>query len=212
VALFDFLTPLLNRFKVFLGPLGSLVDKFKETYTHLFNIVGDATKLINSIKAEIDAWVHFKQDIRFKQRVINLEKAIAKTRDLIVGLRDSWHAILGLINELKTSQLPNPEEAAAEVAEGAESGGAKALLEAFPKIARGLTKLLEFLTFAIAILEIISKSILDFQTLVDEAKRIRLEIEKLDTIFLQQDNKRKRIKLADGGSIRIRVGHLHESL
>jgi hypothetical protein len=61
-------------------------------------------------------------------------------------------------------------------------------------------------------LEQIADVIDDLQTVVDELKRIRLEIEKLDTIFLQQGNKRKTLQLLNGKSIRIRVGRLHSAV
>ena len=187
--------------------------KFKELFSSLFTIIDRLTNLVKTVQSEVIAWKNFKQDIRFKSRVINLEKAVTKTKALITGAVDAWHAILNLTNELKASQQTKPiAEIEAEALSAEEGAGLAALAKVLPRLAKIGTKLIEFVTFAIAILETFSSTIDDVQTIVDELQRIRLEIEKLDTIFLQQDNKRKVIRLADGKSVRIRLGKLHESV
>ena len=83
MALFDFLSPLLDRIKAALGPLGKLWDKVVEAYNHVTNIITTGNHLVDSIVSEVNAWKNFRENIRFKQRVINLEKAIEKTTELI---------------------------------------------------------------------------------------------------------------------------------
>lgn len=198
--------------KGLLGPFGKLFDKLGETWTHITNIVASATHLRDSIVEEINGWKNFKQDIRVRQRVVQLESAVQKTRDLIEGIPLAWRSILDLIKQFKSQfNEPNPAEETEGLVEDIEAGGIKNLLTKFPALARGLEKVLGFLAIVVQALETLSNAIDDIQTIVDELKRLRLEIEKLDTIFLSQSNKRKTIRLADGGSIKIRVGHLHHS-
>ena len=212
MALLDFLSPLLNRIKAALGPLGKLWDKVVEAWNHITGIITNGDKLVESIKGEIDAWKNFKEDIRFSSRVINLEKAIAKTEELFQGIPDSWHAIQDLVKNIKEKlnvSEPKPSEVE-ELESEFEEGGISNLLKRFPALAKFFEKALGFLTLLVDALESIANAIDDHQTIVDEAKRIRLEIEQLDSIFLQQNNKRKNIKLATGKTIRIRIGNLHQ--
>lgn len=212
MALFDFLSPLLDKLKQALGPLGKLWDKVVEAWNHITNIIGASQTLVSTIESEISAWKNFKEDIRFGSRVINLEKAIDKTTQLIQGIPDSWHAILDLVKEIKgkIGGVSEPVEGEVEALEtDIEEGGVSGLLKRFPALAKFFEKALGFVSLLVDALESIANAIADLQTIVDETKRIRLEIEHLDTIFLQQKNKRKYLKLADGRSIRIRVGSLH---
>jgi len=213
VAFFDF-SAIFNAVKGFLGPFGKLIEQLKTTFTHLTNIFSDGEKLVDSVVAEVDAWRNFKQDIRFSQRVIQIERAIKKTRDLIEGVPASWRAIVDIFKQFK-SQLSgegNPaEDAEAAVEEVETSGGVSALLKNFPALGRALEKVLGVLALVVQALEAISNTIADLQTIVDELKALRLEIEKLDTIFLSQSNKRKTLKLENGKTVKIRVGKLHAS-
>jgi len=216
VALFglDF-GSLFNAIKGFLGPVGKLIDKVGEGIKHVTTIIERATTLRDSVLDEIAGWKNFKQDIRIKQRVIEIEKAIEKTRDLIQGIPDSWNAILDIIKTAKAkfaetggSSGEAVEEAAAAV-EDAERGGVASLLKQFPKLAKGFEKFLGIVSLIVDGLEQISNVIDDLQTIVDELKRLRLEFEKLDTIFLSQSNKRRTVRLQDGSTIRQRIGALH---
>jgi SMC interacting uncharacterized protein involved in chromosome segregation len=213
VALSDFIdfTRLFQLIRGFLGPFGKLFDSLKKSFDHVINVMAAADKLAASIREEIDGWKNFKQDIRLKQRVIQLESAIQKTRDLIEGIPESWHKILDLIKQIKgqVGGAESPVEDAEAIAEDLESGGVKKLLQTFPKLARALEKILGVLAIVIQALEAITEAIDDVQTIVDELKRIRLEIEKLDTIFLSQSNPRKTVRLADGSTMKIRLGNLH---
>jgi hypothetical protein len=213
-TLFGFdLSGILAAIKSFLGPFGKLIDSLKDTYDHLVNIFTAAEKLTDSVIGEINAWRNFKQDIRFSQRVVQIERAIQKTRDLIEGIPVAWHSIVDLVKQVK-NQIgggESPVEEAEQISQEVESGGVKTLLEKFPSLAKALEKLLGVLAIVVQALSAIADSIDDVQKIVDEITRLRLEIEKLDTIFLQQSNKRKTLRLADGRSIKIRLGKLHVS-
>jgi len=214
VALLDVfnLPAVFDAIKRILGPFGKLFDILKKSFDELATIIERSTKLLDGIIAEAKAWQNFKQDIRFKSRVINLESAIEKTRALIEGIPAAWRSIQDIFKQFK-EQFPtagNPAAEAEALIEDVEAeGGVKALLKKFPKLAKGLEKVLGVLALVLQALESISKTVDDLQTILDEITRLRLEVEKLDTIFLSQSNKRARVKLADGKSIRIRVGKLH---
>jgi len=203
---------IFDAIKRFLGPFGKLLDQVKQLYDHIVGILDAAEKLKESILSEVTAWRNFKQDIRLRQRVVQVESAIQKTRDLIEGIPAAWRSIQDLIKQFKTQlQADNPVEDAAAEVEDVESSGLKSLLEKFPKLARILEKALGVGAILLQAAEAIANGIADVQQIVDELKALRLEVERLDTIFLQQANKRKRLKLADGKMIRIRLGKLHPS-
>ncbi len=204
----------LDRIKTFLGPFGKLFDSLKQSYDKLVNIFDAAQKLTNSVVSEVNGWRNFKQDIRFAQRVVQLESAVQKTRDLIEGIPAAWRSIVDIVKQLKESltQETNPIEEAEAATEDIESGGIKTILQKFPRLAKGLEKVLGALALVLQALETIASIIDDVQTVVDEIARLRKEIEKLDTIFLSQSNKRKTLKLVNGRTIRIRLGKLHASV
>jgi hypothetical protein len=83
------------------------------------------------------------------------------------------------------------------------------LLEKFPRLAKGLEKVLGFVALLADALESISSGIDDLQAILDTITAIREEVETGSTVFLQQKNSRKSLALRDGGSIKIRVGNLH---
>jgi len=211
--LFNF-SAIFDAIKRFLGPFGKLLDKLKESYDHVVGILDAGEKLKDSIISEIDGWKNFKQDIRFSQRVVQIESAIKKTRDLIEGIPAAWRSIVDLVKQVKQSitQETNPVEEAEAATADIEEGGIKTLLQKFPKLAKGLERALGVLAIVVQTLETLRSIIDDVQTVVDEISRLRKEIEKLDTIFLSQTNKRKTLKLVNGKTIRIRVGNLHPSV
>lgn len=210
MALFNFdFASIFSAVKTFLGPIGKLLDYLQQSFDHLKTIFERAQTLVQSIIDEIKAWRAFKQDIRFKQRVVQIESAVQKTRDLIAGIPAAWKAIVDVVQQFKKQISDTPVEDTAAVVEDVEAGGLKALLKQFPRLAKGLERALAIFALIVQALEAISNSIDDIQTVVDEITRLREEIERLDTIFLSQSNKRKTLKLADGGTIRIRVGKLH---
>lgn len=206
--------PLFDLLNRWLAPLRRIWDKIIQAKDHLLN-VGSATQhLFDSITSEVQAWRTFKENPRWRSRVINAPIAFEKTQELIQGIPDSWRAIVDLFRELrgKVDAVGEPEAEAREFAADLESGeGVSGLLRRLPRLARGLERLFGFLAIAVDALETIANAIGDLQTIVDEASRIRREIEELDTIFLSQKNPRKTVRTADGGSLKIRLGNLHEA-
>jgi conjugal transfer/entry exclusion protein len=174
----------------------NLVKNVITTFTKATSVWGDVQKLIDSFKGEVDGWKHFKEDIRLKSRVIQLEEAFQKTRALVEGIPASWHAVLDLFSQIKSAF-------ARDVAE--EEGAALLAVET-----AGLAEVAVAINILYQVLNFVETVVSDLQTIIDEAKGLRLEVEKLDTVFLQQDNKRKTIKLANGKTIRVRLGKLHK--
>jgi hypothetical protein len=185
----------VKNIQAILGDLGKLFTNVKTTFAHLTGVIGAGQHLFDSVVGEVDGWKNFKEDIRLKSRVINLESAITKTRDLILGIPASWRAVLDIFSQVRKA-------IAKDVA--AEEGAALLAIET-----AGLSEIAVAIGIFYQVLSFVADMISDIQTIVDELKALRLEVEKLDTIFLSQSNKRKRLKLANGKSIRIRVGKLH---
>ena len=187
----------LEGIKKIVGDVVTVIADFKNTFTKITGVVDSVTHLFQSVKDEIAAFKNFKQDLRFKSRVVNLESAIQKTRDLILGIPASWRAVLDLISQIKSTIQKDIV---------AEEGAAILAVET-----AGLSEVVVGLTIIYQVASTVEHVIADFQTIVDEITRFRKEIEKLDTIFLSQSNKRKRLKLENGKTIRVRIGELHHS-
>jgi hypothetical protein len=173
----------------------TVVQNFTKVFTKISGVVESVLHLIQSVKDEIEGFKNFRQDLRFKSRVVNLESAITKTRDLILGIPATWRAVLDLFSQIRSA-------IAKDVA--AEEGAAILAVET-----AGLSEVVVGLTVVYQIASFVESVISDLQTIVDEISRFRKEIEKLDSIFLTQSNKRKRVKLEDGSTMLIRVGKLH---
>jgi hypothetical protein len=186
--LFEFV---LNKFP----KLRLLLDLGQKIVTHFTGTFDAAVKLFNSFQSEVLEWKNFREDFRLKSRVVNIERAIEKTKELVQGLFDSWRAILDLIKNISTK---------------VELGGAAEIVEAASGIGLPVA-LVNAIVLIVEVLDTVRNVIDDIQTVIDEITRIRLAIEKADTIFLQQNNPRKIVKLANGKSIKIRVGGLHKA-
>jgi hypothetical protein len=187
--LFNFL---LKKFPA-LKKLLDLGQKLIEHFTGVFNA---GVHLFQSFESEVQAFKNFREDFRLKSRVVNVERAITKIRDLVVGLIDAWKSIVSLFKGLSFKL---------------ETGGAAEIAEA----ATGIGLPIAVVNALIIIVEVLDtvRNIIDaFQTVVDEITRLREFIETGDTIFLQQRNKRKVIRLENGKSIKIRLGKLHSQV
>lgn len=212
MALIDLFNPVWNAVKRILGPFGKLFDLVSQTFVGFRNSFETGIELAQEIMSEIGEWRNFKEAIPVRTGVINLPAAIDNTQQLLDQIRAAWDAIVDLAKELQKQargQQESPTEEAEQALKDIEGSGIKGILEKFPKLARGLEKLLGFLAVVVGALESIQKAINDLKNIVDAIKGIREEIQTGSTIFLQQKNQRRIVKLADGGSIKIRVGNLH---
>jgi hypothetical protein len=173
--------------------LRQLFDLGQKIVSHFTGTLDAGVKLVDSFQSEIQEWKNFKEDIRLKSRVVNLERAITKTRELVQGLFDSWRSVLDIIKNITTKL---------------EVGGVAEIAEAATGIGLPVA-LVNAIVLIVEVLDTIRNVIDDLQTIIDEITRIREAIEHADTIFLQQRNPRRIEKLADGTTVKIRVGSLH---
>jgi hypothetical protein len=188
-----------------------LVAKIREGISHILTLVQRIQHLVDSIKTEITEFSHWREDIRFKSRVISLPAAIEKTRDLIQGARDSWAAIVALMKDFREKVGgENAAQDAEEVAADLEGGTGEGILKRLPRLAKGLEKLLGVISLIVDAVISWSDAVDKLQTIVDEVTRLREAIEKGDLIFLKQSNPRKTLTLTDGTKIKIRLGNLHQ--
>lgn len=213
------LSQLYGRLIKFLGPVGRLIDQGVQAGNHLTTIIQRMTKLLDDAVAEFKAWKNFREDIHLKSRVVNVESAFLKTKNLIEGIPAAWHSIVDIVREFRRG-IPT-ETANVEIAElseetvGIEEGTGEIiakLFARFPRLLKGLARASVVLGLILQSLESTSKVIDDLQSILAEITGLRLEIERLDTVFLSQGNKRKRLRLENGKTINIRLGKLHPAV
>jgi hypothetical protein len=211
VALLDLFTPLLDALKKLLGPFGKLFDLIGKFWTNLTTLGSRVQHLFVSILTEIAAWKNFKEDVSFRTRVINVKAAIDRTQDFIAQLKLAWTAVKDLVENIKGKfqTAGDPVGDAKAAVDDIEASGFKGILQKFPRLAKGLEKVLGFVALLADALESISSGIDDLQAILDTITAIREEVETGSTVFLQNKNPRKIVKLADGTSMKIRVGNLH---
>ena len=211
MALIDLFNPILEAIKRALGPFGKLFDLLGRFWDNLKTVGSRSQQLINSIIGEINAWKNFKEDISFRTRVINVKSAIDKSEEFISQLGAAWSAIKDLVSQIKQKfqTAGDPVGDAKAAVDDIESSGFRGILEKFPRLAKGLERVLGWVALLADTLETISSSIDDLQTILDTISAIRDEVETGSTIFLSQKNPRKTLKLEDGSPIKIRVGNLH---
>ena len=211
MALLDLFTPLLDALKKLLGPFGKLFDLIGKFWTNLTTLGSRVQHLFVSILTEIAAWKNFKEDVSFRTRVINVKAAIDRTQDFIAQLKLAWTAVKDLVENIKGKfqTAGDPVGDAKAAVDDIEASGFKGILQKFPRLAKGLEKVLGFVALLADALESISSGIDDLQAILDTITAIREEVETGSTVFLQNKNPRKIVKLADGTSMKIRVGNLH---
>jgi hypothetical protein len=206
------LRPIIDRIKRWLGPFGKLLDKIIEGYAHLLTFLDRSKQLLELVVAEVVAWKHFKENIAFRTKVINLVIARRKTEEFINAFSDAWNAIRDLFKDIQRTVkgAPEPEELAGDVAKAIEDPeGVEGLARLFPKLAKLGEKLLGAVVIFVQGLEGASDAVDDLLIIARQLQALRLEIEELDTVFLSQKNRRKVVTLNDGSKMRIRIGNLH---
>lgn len=211
MALGDIFNPLLAAIKRALGPFGKLFDLLSKFWTRITKLWTNLSKLVDSITSEIAEWKRFKEDIRYRTRVISIPAAVEKTRQFIEQIVAARDAILDLWDILKSKfeGTANPTEEAEQAIQDIEASGLHDILTKFPRLLKGAEKVLGFIAIVADALESVLDAVDDLQRIVDVLKSIREEVEHGSTVFLSQSNRRKTLKLADGGTIKVRLGNLH---
>jgi hypothetical protein len=208
-----FLTPILERIKAALGPFGKLFDLLGKFFRGFRDSFTKGVQLGNDIKTEIFEWRNFREALPVRTGVISLPAAIDKSQELIDQVKAAWSAIVDLAKQIKKQaqgQVESPTEEAEQAVKDIEGSGIKSLLEKFPKLAKGLEKILGVLAIAVGVVESIQSAVDDLTAIVAAARGLREEIETGSTIFLSHKNPRKIVHLDDGTSMKIRIGNLHQ--
>jgi len=217
VALFSFHIPqfindILNKlFDLLPAPIKNIVSKVVEGVTEVTTLFERIDNLIESVKSEITAWKNFRINPKFKSRVVNIPKAYDRTKEFLESFPATWASFQDLIKQFKEKlDIQNPVAEAEEAAAGVEETGAASILDRFPKLVKGLEKLAGVVTLVVDSIVTISNALDDVQAIVDEVTSVREEIEDLETLFLSQSNARRSVRLEDGGTVKFRVGNLHD--
>jgi len=183
-----FFSLILRKFPV----IQKLLDLAKKIIGHFTGVFDAAKHLFDSAQSEFQAWKHFKEDIRFRQRVIVVEHALQKVQDFIQKLVSAWKEILSLI---KNASIKLETGGAAEVAEAATGIGLPIAI-------------VNAIVIVVEVLDTVRNLIDTAQDIVDVVTGVR-EFLQGDFLFLQQRNKRKVVNLDDGTTMKIRVGTIH---
>lgn len=201
------IAPLLAPLRPVLHVLGNLKDSTIGLWGKIDKLTKDAVHEYKEIK-------NFKEDLHWRGRVINAPEVVKKIKRLTEIPSELFRIIQELTATIREQSLLGKSpgslaEEAAQSLEGIEEF--RGLLQRFvPKLAKGAEKLLGVLAIIVDAIVLWNTLVDDLQKIVDDVKEVRLDLEKLDLIFLPQNNARRYVKLEDGRTIRIRVGgHLH---
>jgi hypothetical protein len=185
-ALSALLQPLISQFS-------DVIKVVTHIYDFTLGIVDDATKLFNSITDEIDQITHFKFVAQWNNRVISVPRVFKNIQELIAIPGKIVDAITNLIKDIGTKFRG--------------AAGAEAVEEVIP----GVGQVIGVVTIVSQVLVTVKDAVSQLQTVVDAITTVRKDVTNLDAIFLPNQNPRKTEKLADGGTIKIRVGSLHKA-
>jgi len=205
------LGPIIQKIKEAFGPFGKLIDFVTHFWTSITSLGGKIQNLINLVLSEIDAWRNFKENIAFRTRVVNVKSAIEHVQEFYQQLIAAWNAIKELVQELKGKfeTTGDPAAEAKEAVEDIERSGLRDILSKFPKLLKGLEKVLGFVAIVLDAVKSIITAVDDLTTIVNALKGIREAIESGGPLFLKQSNPRKIVTLQDGTKMKIRLGNLH---
>jgi hypothetical protein len=205
------LEPIISKIKAVFAPFGKLITFFTSFWSSIQQLGGKIQHLINLVLTEVDEWRNFRENIAFRTKVVSLPAAIDHVQEFVQMIRAAWNSVLELVKQLKGKfeTTGNPTQEAEEAIADIEASGFKTIIEKFPKLFKGLEKLLGFVAILLDALESIITAVDDLTTIVEALKAIREDVETGGPLFLKQTNRRRVERLADGGSIKIRVGNLH---
>lgn len=153
-------------------------------------LVTDTDVFYQNVRLELRHIQQFQFDPKWKNRVINVPKAVNATRDMIVDLIDEVRgAFESLVSNLKAIR----SEFGTAIP-GERGGGVIHLLDRLNKIRQIIVE--------------IDEGIKALDTFLDALRTVREQIEGLDSLFLQQGNLRRYIHAVDGEVLKVRIGEL----
>lgn len=200
-----------------ISPLQKLWSVIKSFATALINVIPDTISLVQLVISEVKAWKSFKEGINFKTGVINLQSARDRIEQLIQEILDAWSALEGLFTDgfkLPLKSVNEMAEAAEEVVVAFEDFFGKfGLREFLSRLSSTLEKaggkVLEVLALLEAAAEAALRVVHQLTAIVTAVKDVRETFQTGEGLFLSQKNPRKVLNLADGSSIKVRIGNLH---
>jgi len=205
------LQPLFDRVKAAFAPFGKLVAFVSRFWTSIQSLGGKIQNLINLVISEVDEWRNFQSNIAFRTKIISLPVAIDHIQEFWQMITAAWSSVLELVKELrgKFETTGDPAGDAEDAIADIENSSFKGIIEKFPKLFKGLEKVLGFVAIVLDALETIITAVDDLTTIVEALQAIRQDIETGGPLFLTQSNARKTVHLDDGTPIKQRVGNLH---
>jgi hypothetical protein len=206
------LEPIFDKIKQAFAPFGKAIAFIGNLWDKITSIASRTRTLIDTVVDEVNEWKNFKENISFRTKLVSLPAAITHLEDFISEVRAAWAAVIELVKQLRSKfeTTGNPTEDAEDAIADIENSSFRGILEKFPKLLKGLEKVLGFAAILLDAAESISVAIDDLQTIVNALRDLRIDIESGGPLFLQQSNRRKSVQLKDGGSIKIRIGNLHQ--
>jgi methyl-accepting chemotaxis protein len=158
-------------------------------------IAKDLKRLGASLQVEAKRVKDFKIDIHWKSRVINVPKAIEQIKQLIHDLTT------GLKEKVQTIEQPFVTFAhdLKLIAETPPDPNVSAL-------ARGINEVQTFVTQLNILVGEVAAAIQGSLALTELFDRVLQDLQHLEDLFLTQKAPRKILKLADGGTLKIREG------
>lgn len=195
-----------------LRPVLTVLGDLRGSTIGLFDKI---TKLTTTCKEEYEAIKNFKEDLHWKGRVVNAPQVVKKIKRLTEIPAEVVARIKDLIETIREEAGgKTPAELAEDAVDSLEGiAEFRGLLERLgPKLAKGAEKLLGVLAILVDVIIQWNRAIDDLQKIADDVREVRLDIEKLDLIFLPQNNARRWVTLDDGRRSRWRIGgHTHPS-
>src|SRR6266576_1066961 len=170
----------------FIGDILEILTGLTGIFDDVDHLIDNTIKLTANIRGEIDALKKFKAEPKWKTRVINVPAAIQKSKDFVVQVSEEIHtAFKQFVDDVKAIRAITPPHPRG-------GGGVNPILKLIGDLRLFITSL--------------NNAVLALEKFVEAIAAIQKEIETLDTLFLGQENQRKRLS---GAHPFIRVGKLH---
>lgn len=202
-----------RKIQPILGPLKPLLKLLGDVRGSTIGLFDKITKLANTCTTEYNEIKNFKEDLHWRGRVVNAPQVVKKVKrlaDIPAEVANAVKDLIATIRDQAGGRTPSETAGdAVDALEGIEDFRG-ALTRFAPKLLKVGEKLLGFLAIAVECLVAWNRTIDDLQTIADDVREVRLDIEKLDLIFLPQNHARRWVTLEDGRRTRWRIGgHLH---
>lgn len=199
---------LLRIFGPILKPITGALNLFSHFKEETVGTAEDMKALVDNAIAAYQQLhefsVNFDKDA--KHRVVETVRAYQQIRRMAIDIPvEIWERCKDLVQVFKslTSSTAEAEELLAEV-QGVQDLKA-ALSKIGPRFAKAIGKIFEWIGFIDTELVAVHKTISDLLTIVNDLREEIEKINRLNFIFLPQNNSRERVKLENGETIYRRI-------